>query len=329
MNAEQKQRAKDVLTNWIADEMAALLQELIDAPEPEPVACNLRMSAYHYNFEETGVPSIDRILSAVACAGKAYHHTECWNDETTPYAGHVGTTPVEWIQNAANDAAKVYAAPPAPSVPVLTVKCEPDYWSGGHYHEGTMPYIDPTAVWKLPIGTELYTSPPANNQSEQHLEMVNPPAPSVPDWLETTRFLTDVTTAAGLLEHGLRDKGLAQRIGDFAYKYRMLAAAPAAPERDQELARDAERWLSQRDLELLVTFGMQADDCDADGHTLSKEQTRRLCELGVLRNVGFGRSEMTAFGGVLFDQYWEQSRSLPLRTHAEYAAIAAEKGGAA
>lgn len=168
--------------------------------------------------------------------------------------------------------------------------------------------------------------PEQPNQSEQPLEMVNPPAPSVPDWLETTRFLTDVTTAAGLLEHGLRDKGLAQRIGDFAYKYRMLAAAPAAPERDQELARDAERWLSQRDLELLVTFGMQADDCDADGHTLSKEQTRRLCELGVLRNVGFGRSEMTAFGGVLFDQYWEQSRSLPLRTHAEYAAIAAEKG---
>ena len=68
--------------------------------------------------------------------------------------------------------------------------------------------------------------PEQPNQSEQHLEMVNPPAPSVPDWLETTRFLTDVTTAAGLLEHGLRDKGLAQRIGDFAYKYRMLAAAP-------------------------------------------------------------------------------------------------------
>ena len=61
-------------------------------------------------------------------------------------------------------------------VPVLTVECEPDYWSGGHYHEGTKPHIDPTAVWKLPIGTELYTSPPANNQSEQHLEMVNAPA---------------------------------------------------------------------------------------------------------------------------------------------------------
>ena len=55
----------------------------------------------------------------------------------------------------------------------------------------------------------------------------------VPDWLETTRFLTDVTTAAGLLGHGRRDKGLARRIGDFAHKYRMLAAAPAAQEPDQ------------------------------------------------------------------------------------------------
>ena len=62
---------------------------------------------------------------------------------------------------------------------------------------------------------------------------------SVPDWLETTRFLTDVTTAAGLLAHGRRDKGLAQRIGDFAHKYRMLAAAP---ERDPELVRDAARY---------------------------------------------------------------------------------------
>lgn len=33
----------------------------------------------------------------------------------------------------------------------------------------------------FPLGTKFYTSPPANNQSEQHLEMVNAPAPSVPD----------------------------------------------------------------------------------------------------------------------------------------------------
>ena len=63
---------------------------------------------------------------------------------------------------------KFYTAPPAPSVPVLTVECEPDYWSGGHYYDGTKPYIAPSKVWKLPIGTKLYTAPPA---------------PSVPDGL--------------------------------------------------------------------------------------------------------------------------------------------------
>lgn len=41
------------------------------------------------------------------------------------------------------------------SVPVLTVECEPGYWSGGHYHEGTKPYIAPAKVWELPIGTKL------------------------------------------------------------------------------------------------------------------------------------------------------------------------------
>lgn len=65
------------------------------------------MDAYYYSFDKTGVPEIDRILSAVACAGKACHHTEGWNDESTPYPGHDGETPAEWIQNAANDAAKI------------------------------------------------------------------------------------------------------------------------------------------------------------------------------------------------------------------------------
>ena len=45
MNAEQKQRAAELLSAWRAtayalhaDRMADLLQELVDAPEPEPVA---------------------------------------------------------------------------------------------------------------------------------------------------------------------------------------------------------------------------------------------------------------------------------------------------
>lgn len=68
----------------------------------------LRMDAYFYGFDKTGVPGVDRVLSAIACAGKAYHYTGDWWDECAPYPGHVGKNPIEWIQNAANDAAKAF-----------------------------------------------------------------------------------------------------------------------------------------------------------------------------------------------------------------------------
>ena len=68
----------------------------------------IRMDAYYYGFMETGVPEIDLILSAVASAGKAYHHTESWCDEAYTYNYHEGKTPVDWIQNAANKAAKAW-----------------------------------------------------------------------------------------------------------------------------------------------------------------------------------------------------------------------------
>ena len=112
---------------------------------------------------------------------------------------------------------------------------EPDYWSGGHYCEGSKPYISPLKVWKLPVGTKLYTAPP--HQSEHHLEMVNTPAPSVPDGWRS--FLTDVITSAGLLAHGKRDKGLASRIGKFAFDAMLSAQQPEPP---ADVARDAERY---------------------------------------------------------------------------------------
>ena len=48
---------------------------------------------------------------------------------------------------------------PAAPEPVLTVEKEPDYWSGGHFHKGSKPHINPMTVWSLPIGTKLYTRP--------------------------------------------------------------------------------------------------------------------------------------------------------------------------
>jgi hypothetical protein len=69
-----------------------------------PVKEELRMEAYYYGFRKTGNSSVDRILSAVACAGKSYHRTEDWCERSTAWIGHEGDTPVEWIQNAADDA---------------------------------------------------------------------------------------------------------------------------------------------------------------------------------------------------------------------------------
>ncbi|WP_423812392.1 hypothetical protein [Pseudomonas asiatica] len=69
----------------------------------------LRMDAYYYGFDETGQPDIDLILSAVACAGKSFHHTDQWNDEDSPWPGHSGNSPIEWIANAALSAAQEMA----------------------------------------------------------------------------------------------------------------------------------------------------------------------------------------------------------------------------
>ena len=69
---------------------------------------DLRMDAYYYFFEPTGVYEIDLILSAVACAGKAYHHTEAWQDETPKYHPDFdGECPQDWIQSTADKAAKM------------------------------------------------------------------------------------------------------------------------------------------------------------------------------------------------------------------------------
>lgn len=88
MNAEQKQRAADLLTAWRAttyalhaDSMAALLQELVDAPETEPVA---RVTGYY-----AGYLSIATVDGRVLPTGTA-----------------------------------LYTAPPAPSVPDMPLSME-------------------------------------------------------------------------------------------------------------------------------------------------------------------------------------------------------------
>lgn len=60
------------------------------------------------------------------------------------------------------------AAPPPAAVeqePVLVVEREPSYMDRGHFYKGDKPHIDPTKVWKLPIGTKLYTAPQPTRQA--------------------------------------------------------------------------------------------------------------------------------------------------------------------
>lgn len=51
--------------------------------------------------------------------------------------------------------------------PALVVEREPDYWSRGHFYQGTKPWIDPTKILSLQIGDKLYFNP-------------HPAAPAVP-----------------------------------------------------------------------------------------------------------------------------------------------------
>ena len=48
--------------------------------------------------------------------------------------------------------------------PVLVVEREPSYMDRGHFYKGVKPYINPTKVWNLPIGTKLYAAPQAARQ---------------------------------------------------------------------------------------------------------------------------------------------------------------------
>lgn len=98
--------------------------------------------------------------------------------------------------------------------PVLTVEKEPDYWSGGHFCEGTRPHINPTKVWSLPIGTKLYTHP----------------APGVPDDVVRVplQVLKDASEAIGnfVSDHGWGESDMQAMDNLDAYIARHATAYP-------------------------------------------------------------------------------------------------------
>ena len=78
------------------------------------------------------------------------------------------------------------------------------------------------------VGTKFYTSPPAKNQSEQHIEMVNAPAPSVPD--EQLQAAFDRGLKAG------NEQAIAQQIE--IHKLHDLLAAPLPPKLSDDRIRE-------------------------------------------------------------------------------------------
>ena len=301
MNNEQKQRAIKLITYWrdrsittmpeehfvSGDCMTDLLQELIDAPEPEQP----NQSEQHLEMVNTPAPSVPDGWQPIETAPKDNKRSlflARFNDDGTMQAFDYDGT---WQSERESwELPQVYY-----------------YWATalGKVEEPTHWMYEPE--WFSKLNSAQQPAPPADLD-----------APEFSDGCEKEGF-----------PGGCARMGCCKQLPATANPARTGSSQIEPP---ADLVRDAERWLSEHDLELLVTFGMQADDCDADGHTLSKEQTRRLCELGVLRHVGFGRHEMTAFGDSIFGVHFSQGISLPLHTHAEYnAAIERnkQKGGEA
>ncbi len=87
------------------------------------------------------------------------------------------------------------------------------------------------------------------------------------------------------------------------------------------------QYLADDDMVSLIRFDECCEDSDSGGHDVSKQCMARLYEIGVVRSVGFGRSEMTTFGRYVIECFMEQKSSLPLLTYRDYELAAAPKQG--
>ena len=78
----------------------------------DPVPADERMDAYYYGFDRTGVGAIDRLLSVLAYAGMAYHHTADWQKKMYWNYGPIrkGESCADAIQRVANESAAAIRA---------------------------------------------------------------------------------------------------------------------------------------------------------------------------------------------------------------------------
>ncbi len=157
----------------------------------------MRMDAYYYSFESTGRPEIDRILSAVACAGKMFHHTDQWADESddieTAYAYHKGRCPVDWIQSAAYDAAVERRKPRKRALTLRRLQDEQRPWVKHNFRS------DRPAYWPL-LGAveELGELAHAHLKGEQGIRITEDHEANAKDAVaDVVIFLADYCSARG------------------------------------------------------------------------------------------------------------------------------------
>lgn len=77
-------------------------------------------------------------------------------------------------------------------------------------------------------------------------------------------------------------------------------------------------FLMPDDLAALKRFAECCEDADSGGHDVSKDRMSRLREIGVVESKGFGRHQITTFGGYVLDLANDESPALPLKTYADY-----------
>lgn len=100
-----------------------------------------------------------------------------------------------------------------------------------------------------------------------------------------------------------------------AIQKRVEPLAPVAPMSFEARCEHADRYLLEGDRYLLGRFIETTED--DEGYDLSKDEMKRLAELGVVQNNGFGRYSVTAFGYYVHETVWLQNPKLPLLTNAD------------
>jgi hypothetical protein len=78
------------------------------------------------------------------------------------------------------------------------------------------------------------------------------------------------------------------------------------------------KFLLADDLAALKRFAECCEDSGSGGHDVPKDRMARLREIGLVESKGFGRNQITTFGGYVLDLENDESPVLPLKTYADY-----------